>query len=250
MSDSLQLQLRRAQLAQDPGGHNYWQITVTPTTVTADRTAIIICDMWDNHWSRGAAERVTAMAPVMNGVIKTARNKGVHIIHAPSDTMEFYAGTPARLRMLNAPFMAPPPVREHPVLPLPIDDSDEGSDTGETKTFRAWSRQHPAIEIDQEADGVSDKGQEVYNFLHAQDIEQVLIMGVHTNMCVLNRSFAIKQMVNWGVNMALVRDLTDTMYNPAMAPYIDHDEGTRLVIGYIERFWCPSLASADIVGAA
>ncbi len=60
-------------------------------------------------------------------------------------------------------------------------------------------------------------------------------MGVHTNMCVLNRSFGIKQMVRWRVPVALVRDLTDAMYNPARAPYVDHDAGTQLVIGYIER---------------
>jgi hypothetical protein len=73
-------------------------------------------------------------------------------------------------------------------------------------------------------------------------------MGVHTNMCVLNRSFAIKQLVKWQVAVALVRDLTDTMYNPAMRPYVSHDQGTQLVIGYIERFWCPSLLSTDLAG--
>ena len=72
-------------------------------------------------------------------------------------------------------------------------------------------------------------------------------MGVHTNMCVLRRSFAIKQMVRWGVDVALVRDLTDAMYNPARSPYVSHDAGTQLVIGYIERFWCPSILSADLL---
>ncbi len=82
--------------------------------------------------------------------------------------------------------------------------------------------------------------------MQQQGITQVLILGVHTNMCVLRRSFAIKQMVRWGVDIALVRDLTDTMYNPAMRPYVAHDEGTALVIGYIERFWCPTTTSADL----
>ncbi len=55
-------------------------------------------------------------------------------------------------------------------------------------------------------------------------------------MCVLHRTFAIKQMVRWGVEVALIRDLTDAMYNPAMAPYVSHDEGTRLVVEFIEKF--------------
>src|SRR4051794_17639627 len=57
-------------------------------------TAIIICDMWDNHYCQNAAKRVAAMAPDMNRVIKAARDLGITIIHAPSGTMDVYAGTP------------------------------------------------------------------------------------------------------------------------------------------------------------
>ena len=243
----LTLNLRSVVLAQDANGHTVWQEQITPKPVSAARTAIIICDMWDNHWSRGAAERVNKMAPHMNKVISAARAKGVLIVHAPSDTVGVYAGTAARQRVLDAPPVEPPPDREHVDPPLPIDDSDGGSDTGETPWHRAWTRQHPALEIDQEQDGISDNGREIYSFLCQRSIEQALIMGVHTNMCVLRRSFAIKQMVRWGVDVALVRDLTDAMYNPARSPYVSHDAGTQLVIGYIERFWCPSILSADLL---
>ena len=96
-----------------------------------------------------AAERVDAMAPVMNQVLAAARAKGVQIIHAPSDTMHFYEGSAARRRVQDAPPVAPPEPQEREVPPLPLDASDEGSDTGETKTHRAWSRQHAALEIDE-----------------------------------------------------------------------------------------------------
>jgi nicotinamidase-related amidase len=182
----------------------------------------------------------------MNHVIETARTQGVHIIHAPSDTLDFYAETPARARTRAIPPVAPPPPKALPDPPLPIDDSDEGSDTGEPEPYKAWQRQHPGIPIDQTVDYISDDGREIYSLIRTLGIEQCLIMGVHTNMCVLNRSFGIKPMVRWGVNIALVRDLTDTMYNPAMPPYVSHDEGTRLVVAYIEKFWCPSILSQDI----
>jgi len=181
----------------------------------------------------------------MNEVVKAARAKGVHIIHAPSDTMGFYADAPARQRMLGVPAVEPPPSIEHADPPLPIDDSDKGSDTGETEPHRAWSRQHPGIEVE-DVDTISDDGRQVYSYLRLQGIEHLLIMGVHTNMCVLNRSFGIKQMVRWGVDVMLVRDLTDTMYNPAMSPYVSHAEGTRLVVEYIEKFWCPTVHSQDL----
>ena len=242
----LNLHLRSWALGQDETGHSYWQEKIVSKTVPADRTAIIICDIWDNHWSRGAAERVGTMAPRMNDVLYTARERGVHIIHAPSDVIEFYQDSPARQRIVALPPIPPPPLADHIDPPLPIDDSDEGSDTGETETWHAWSRQHPALDIDQSRDVISDKGEEVYSYLQHYQIQEVALMGVHTNMCVLNRSFAIKQMVRWGVNIALVRDLTDAMYNPAMPPYVSHDAGTQLVIEYIEKFWCPSLLSSDL----
>jgi nicotinamidase-related amidase len=241
------LHLRSQALVQDGGGHNGWETRMIEKTIPAAQAAIVICDMWDSHWSRGARERVDAMAPRMNRVIGAARARGVQIIHAPSDTMSFYAGMPARERMQRAPRVVPPAPLEHPDQALPIDDSDGGSDTGEAPWYKAWTRQHPVIAIDQERDGISDDGVQVFSFLRQQGSTQVLIMGVHTNMCVLRRSFAIKAMVRWGVDVALVRDLTDTMYNPAQAPYVSHDEGTRLVVAYIEKFWCPTLLSDDLL---
>ena len=245
---ALRLNLCHRVLEQDARGRNYWREVLTPRVVSAGQTAILVCDMWDKHWSRGATERVDAMAPRMNQVITAASVGGVQIIHAPSDTMDFYAGTPARQRVIDAPYVAPPAPVDHPDPPLPIDDSDEGSDTGEKRMHRAWTRQHPAIEIDQARDGISDDGQEIYNFMCQQGVKHLIMMGVHTNMCILDRSFGIKQMVKWGIDVVLVRDLTDAMYNPAMPPYVSHDEGTRLVVEYIEKFWCPSVASEDLDG--
>lgn len=247
LGTELSLKLRRWMPAQNDAGHAIWKEVIAQELVPAVNTAIVICDMWDAHWSRGASERVDAMVARMNAVVAAARLVGVHIIHAPSDTLDFYDKTPARQRALAAPAVNPPAELMHDDPPLPIDDSDEGSDTGEPAPFHAWSRQHAALEIDQDLDAISDNGSEVYNLLQMWNISRVLVMGVHTNMCILNRSFGIKQMVRWGVPIALVRDLTDAMYNPARAPYVSHNQGTLLVIGYIERFWCPSIASRDLV---
>jgi len=242
------LHLRSQVLGTDATGHAEWQTVITPHALVPAESAIVICDMWDRHWSRGATERVGQMAPLMNDLIKHLRALGVHIVHAPSDTMPFYADAPARKRVLDAPAVEPPPPIERADPPLPIDDSDGGSDTGEKPWFKAWSRQHPAIEIDQERDAISDNGREVYSYLHPLGVNTVFVMGVHTNMCVINRSFGIKQLVRWGLRAVLIRDLTDAMYNPAMRPYVSHKEGTELVIGYIEKFWAPSVDSRELLG--
>ena len=239
--------LRQIELASDEHGWAEWQVNERTVTIACAKVAIVVCDMWDNHWSRGAAERVNAMVPRMNHVLMVARERGATILHAPSETMSFYVDSPARQRMASIAQTALPHPITRPEIPLPIDASDGGSDTGETVMVKAWSRQHPAVEIDETRDGISDNGEEIVRFIAQQQIEQVLIMGVHTNMCVLNRSFGTKQMVRWGVPIALVRDLTDTMYNPAMPPYVSHDAGTQLIIGYIEKFWCPSVDSQQIL---
>jgi nicotinamidase-related amidase len=231
-------------------GYNCWREVNSTGRYKVHETAIIICDMWDNHWCRGAAERVNAMAGYMNRVVGAARDKGVLIIHAPSDTMDYYKGAPARDRMINAPSIKTPPLMEHEDPPKPIDDSDNGSDTGETEKdiVYIWKCQHKALYIDQEKDGISDNGQEIYSYIRQKGIRNILIMGVHTNYCILHRSFGIKNLVRWGVNTVLVRDLTDAMYNPERPPYVSHEDGTRLVIEYIEKFWCPSTTSKDIIG--
>jgi hypothetical protein len=117
---------------------------------------------------------------------------------------------------------------------LPIDDSDGGCDC-ETpvRNYRAWSRQHPAIKI-RDGDAVTDSAEAFY-LMKQRGISNVVVMGVHTNMCVLGRPFSIRQMVQQGQNVVLMRDMTDTMYNPQMAPFVSHFTGTDLVIEHIEK---------------
>ena len=219
----------------------------------ASETAVIICDMWDNHYCQSAAQRVAVMAPRMNEVITAARSHGVMIIHAPSGCMDEYAGTPQRQRMRQAPHTDAPfeltwcyliPERE-PEIPIKVDVSP-CDDPVVGPAVRVFTRQHPKVEIIG-YDGVSDSGQEIWNYCQAQGIRNVVLMGVHTNMCVLGRSFGIRQMVKLGMNVALARDLTDCMYDPREPPYVSHARGTEIVVEHIERYWCPSIEGADLM---
>jgi type 1 glutamine amidotransferase len=69
-------------------------------------------------------------------------------------------------------------------------------------------------------------------------------------MCVLGRPFSIRQLVYQGLNVVLVRDLTDTMYNSRMAPFVHHATGTDLVVEHIEKKWCPTITSVDFLGGS
>ncbi len=68
-----------------------------------EQTALIICDMWDQHWCKGATSRVGELAPRMNRIVRRARNQGMLIIHAPSGTVDFYEDHPCRKLPQNAP---------------------------------------------------------------------------------------------------------------------------------------------------
>src|SRR5439155_4052390 len=97
-------------------------------------------------------------------------------------------------------------------------------------------------------DAITDDPQEAYNPLEQRAIENVIYLGVHLNMCVLGRGCAIRQMVKLGKNVALMRDLTDTMYNHEKRPQVNHFQGTDLVIEHVEKYWCPSFTSSDLTG--
>ncbi len=220
----------------------------------ATRTAVVICDMWDKHHCPDATERVGEMAPRMNEVIKAARSKGMLIIHCPSDTLGFYKDHPGRKLAQAAPKVETKiPLQGWCSLngvkepALPIDDSDGGCDgCPECPGYGAWKRQHPALEI-MDGDAITDSA-EAFHLMRQRGITNVIVMGVHINMCVLGRPFAIRQMVAQGQNVVLMRDLTDSMYNHRMPPYVSHFRGTELVVEHIEKYWCPSITSADFLG--
>ncbi len=222
--------------------------------------AYIVCDMWDDHWCKGASRRVGELAVKVNQVLQDARSRGSLIIHAPSSTVAFYQGTPARKRAQDAPFSkSPAPLStsdrwgtkwcwpdKSREPELPIDDSDMGCDCAEKCKIReAWTRQIAAIRIDHDKDAITDDGQETVNLLAQYKIKYVVLLGVHLNMCVLGRPFAIRAMVQQGRDVALMRDLTDTMYNSQMRPKVNHFAGTDLVIEHVEKYWCPTFTSGE-----
>lgn len=215
-----------------------------PTT----NSAIIITDMWDKHWCKGATERVGEIAKKMEPVLQKARSSGILIIHAPSDTMSFYANTPGRRLATDAPHVAPPTELVLHDPPLPIDDSNGGCDTPGDKEHRAWTREIATLTV-APGDVISDSGTEIYNVLRQHHIDNVFYMGVHANMCILNRTFGIRQMSKWGLRCVLVRDLTDAMYEPGSRPYVSHWAGVELVIEYIERYWAPTVTSSQLLAA-
>ncbi len=230
------------------------------------QSAIIVCDMWDLHHCKNAVRRERQFAPRLNEVLKSLRSRGVTIIHAPSSCMAFYADHPARLRAQRVPSASSLPdeinswchqISAEEQGDYPIDQSDGGEDDDPQEHAawaahlqdigrnprKPWKRQIDLIDIDPERDFITDQGEETWNILQNRGIENVILAGVHTNMCVLGRPFGLRQMAKNGKHVVLMRDMTDTMYNPASPPYVSHFSGTDLIIDHIEKYVCPTITS-------
>ena len=247
-----------------------FQVRERPQRWEAKNTAVIVCDMWDLHHCKRAVDRVQEMAPRMNEVLVKAREKGALIIHAPSSCMAAYEDTPMRKRAKDAPAAKNLPkdigawcnkIPAEEKGRYPIDQSDGGEDddkeehaawavtlAGMGRNPRLpWKHECDLLTID-ERDAVSDSGVEIWNMLEERGIDKVILVGVHTNMCVLGRPFGLRQMAKNGKAVVLMRDLTDTMYNPARWPQVSHFRGTDLTVEHIEKYVCPTVTSDQLLG--
>ena len=260
------IKVSKRSRVEQPGGA--YAVEVKTEEWHPKQTAIIVCDMWDSHHCLNAVRRVVELAPRMNEVLENARSRGVLIIHAPSSCMAPYENHPGRKLAKSAPTAKNLPMdiaswcRHIPSeTSYPIDQADGGEDD-DAEEHRVWAEKLAALgrnpkapwksQIDMlkihDEDAISDSGVEIWNLLEARGVQNVVLLGVHTNMCVLGRPFGLRQMAKNGKNVVLMRDMTDTMYNPAKAPFVNHFGGTELIVAHIEKFVCPSITSVDFIG--
>ena len=146
-------------------GSGEWREVSLRQSFPPEQTAVLICDMWDKHWCKGATERVNGLVVKMAPFVESARKRGIQIIHAPSEVMAFYENAPQRKRILAIATVDPPAPLSLPDPPLPIDDSRGGCDTPD-QFYKAWTRENPGLRIDA-SDVISDSGTEIYSFLRA-----------------------------------------------------------------------------------
>ncbi len=269
------LVLRTQRPGADDG--SWWRAVDAPAEWQTAATAVIVCDVWDQHHCRRAVERLEEFAPRIARVCDRIRAGGGTVIHAPSDCMPAYADHPARQRVRDlverqepTGFVAPPAGRSawcsgmaaEAGAEYPLDQSlgGEDDDPAEHAAWAAelerlgrnprmpWKAQSPLVPIDAAADYLTDDGAETARVLAARGIRQVILVGVHLNMCVLGRPFGLRRMAEAGCQVVLVRDLTDTMYDPAQWPWVNHFTGTERMIDHVERHVCPTITSDQILG--
>ncbi len=175
----------RSRTTED-GGERF-RVRFTPAEWKPSETAVIVVDMWDNHWCPTSAARVVEIAPRIDAFVAACRERGLHIIHAPSDCMDFYADHPARRRAMLTPKAGKLPdgidvwcksIPAEERGKYPIDQSDGGCDAeNPPKSANVWKRQIDAIRIDDGRDYISASGSEVWSILEEQGVKNVLSDG-------------------------------------------------------------------------
>ncbi|MBC8289198.1 MAG: isochorismatase family protein, partial [Planctomycetes bacterium] len=213
----------RVETAKDSGR---FHTVAKSATWKASETAIIVCDMWDLHHCLNATKRGAELAPRMDKLLKEARKQGAIIIHAPSSCTKFYEGTAARKRAQTTPrsknlpkeigsWCRHIPAEEGGEYPIDQSDGGEDDDLEEHAAWAKklaemgrnpkgpWKRQSELLTIDDGKDFVSDNGEEIWSILETHARKNVMLVGVHTNMCVLGRPFGLRQLAKNGKNVVL-----------------------------------------------
>ena len=131
----------------------------------------------------------------MNPFLSMLRNNGVQVIFAPSTVSSFYADTinykrvhqlkplfQDKLDWLNA-------LKDEPRLPIGSGCEDKEQNFKEP----IWMKQSKLIKIEKN-DLISENATDIINILMNKKIKLVLYAGVHSNICVISRSFGMRNL--------------------------------------------------------
>lgn len=194
--------------------------------------ALIIVDVWDNHWEKQTVKQLPFLVERINAFTRSFRDGGI-IIHAPSDIKikkrtegvgrNFAVHDKQELRRGLEEQGFPCQLKGNP--------KDFGS-----KGKHVWTKIHPDLDVHQE-DYITNSGQDVYNILGHHGIDELYYCGMHINICVLwSHSFSILNMKRNGVTPLLVEDLS-------LSLPVDHKSQ---IISFYNSNICKSVRSVDI----
>jgi nicotinamidase-related amidase len=219
--------------------------------------------MWDKMPCIPVEARANELAKEIEKVITIARKKGILIIHAPSGDLEnFDKNYPEKpkARETSKEYRKGFGNSKHwdawehsspseDGIRFPVDVGDGGCNRPECEGRPHILRQTNLITI-ADNDVLTDDYVEIKDYTKAKGIKNIILMGVHTNMCIIGRPFGLRAMKKAGYNVTLMRDMTDASYNndypkTPVWPNVDHYAGLALILEHIEKYICPTLTSTD-----
>lgn len=209
---------------------------------SAKEVGILVVGLWDSHNCKVAHKILDEICPKANTFIKKCRKEGMHIIFGSSSLLK----NPKYKHLgknIKAPFQSFKDKGIN-IPPLPFDDSDGGIVEKNPDFNRKNVGMHPAIEIEN-GDCMSGNNKEILNYLLYNKVKLLLVVGVHLNMCVLDRPYAIKNLIRYGMKVSLVKDLTDIMHSGKL-DNMTRDEAQNKMIDWVEYNICPTTTTEDV----
>ena len=215
------------------------QPIINPTQLDLTRTGVVIIDMWNWHWCKTATERVASMVPRMERCLIAARRLGMQIFFCPTDAVDAYVGTPQRERIFAMPMLKLPTPA---TIDCPAPPQGPGCACGpeKCKGNYGWDAMHPALSIHAD-DLMPNSFQSLYSICKNRGIENLIYLGVHTQVCLLGKSVGLKNMKSVGFNCILARDLTDSHPDFDPARGIDPDDLTARTVAHFEKYLCSTI---------
>ena len=205
-----------------------------------EKTAVVICDMWENYPCLRAKEEINKLAPKVNEFADLMRKKGCVIIHAPDGDVSLYARDKARQNLeclMERDFMKETfyenfishifqfvsfsaekfltnKSKEYFDVFFQKNSCSEGCGCNppcQSPLNFDFGREHSAIKIDDNDFVVMDKFEEIYQLVRKKNIENILICGVHLNVCIVSRYYGVLNLLKLGCDVVIVRDLVDSL---------------------------------------
>ena len=190
--------------------------------------ALIIVDVWDNHWDYDTFKNTDKLAKEINSFASVFRENGDCVIHAPSMVRRQYKSCDIPIKVdfdMIEPYKLESKLKD---LSFPLITDGDGKPN--------WTKQHEDIEILDE-DYVSTSGLEIFNILKQNEIEKLYYSGMHANICMLwTRPFSIMQMLNNNISTCLVSDLSFSL------PLSKHEE----LLSFYEKYICKTITKKEI----
>ncbi|MEJ7605488.1 MAG: hypothetical protein WKF37_04305 [Bryobacteraceae bacterium] len=248
------------------------------------KAAVVAVDVWTSHSCSGFNQHAAKFLNRMQETLEACRRLAMSIVFAPSGAnLEAVADLPARKNILALPhaklpesngFLASHAVNGPFAAPCmcPITSLQPETSVPLVRCQRVQSdyNQHPALKIE-DIDYFLSAGkyspgtrsaikswgepaqQELWNLVQAKGITHILYVGFASNMCIINREFAMIQARRMGLQPIIIRDLTLAItydgYNPltrSIDASFGPDDGSRYALEYIETRVGPSIESAQL----
>lgn len=250
------LDVRRRQALGDNGGAT---VLFAKERINPAKTAVVVIDMWDQHWCKTYTARVANLVPRMNQTIAAARKLGLQIVWAPSDVANFYRDYPQRQAMQAIPtHPAPAQIAFDPPQVPQGDYCECGPDQPCKEHKRVWTRQQANLVIAAD-DLIADtnNARELLNLCAERGIDTLIYLGVASNMCVCYRDMGMIRMRRYGFRTRFVSDQVESImangFNPATKspdPNFTPAKGSALVQQFLEQHVAPSFESRQLLARA